>query len=100
MHKANAGAHENQRLNLSRARAAHTKKDSGIPKSLLARGAEGRSRTADAGIFSPSLYRLSYLGSTESPHISQVLEACQSIIFDPSKSSAINGKELLRDSVK
>ena len=29
------------------------------------RGAEGRNRTADTGIFSPLLYRLSYLGKHE-----------------------------------
>ncbi len=27
-------------------------------------GAEGQNRTADTGIFSPLLYRLSYLGTT------------------------------------
>ncbi len=30
----------------------------------LISGAEGRNRTADTGIFSPLLYRLSYLGKT------------------------------------
>ncbi len=29
-------------------------------------GAEGQNRTADTGIFSPSLYQLSYLGATKS----------------------------------
>ncbi len=29
----------------------------------LVYGAEGQNRTADTGIFSPLLYRLSYLGS-------------------------------------
>ena len=31
--------------------------------SLTFHGAEGQNRTADTGIFSPLLYRLSYLGS-------------------------------------
>ena len=30
---------------------------------LFINGAEGQNRTADTGIFSPLLYRLSYLGS-------------------------------------
>ncbi len=30
---------------------------------LLYNGAEGQNRTADTGIFSPLLYRLSYLGT-------------------------------------
>ncbi len=32
-------------------------------KPLFLYGAEGRNRTADTGIFSPLLYRLSYLGT-------------------------------------
>ncbi len=32
--------------------------------SLRSYGAEGQNRTADTGIFSPLLYRLSYLGMT------------------------------------
>ena len=32
--------------------------------SLRFYGAEGQNRTADTGIFSPLLYRLSYLGMT------------------------------------
>ncbi len=32
-----------------------------------ANGAEGRNRTADTGIFSPLLYRLSYLGNLAEP---------------------------------
>ena len=32
--------------------------------SLIFSGAEGQNRTADTGIFSPLLYRLSYLGMT------------------------------------
>ena len=34
--------------------------------SLRSYGAEGQNRTADTGIFSPLLYRLSYLGIPES----------------------------------
>ena len=33
--------------------------------SLRKNGAEGQNRTADTGIFSPLLYRLSYLGMPE-----------------------------------
>ena len=39
------------------------KKSSGETPLELWYGAEGQNRTADTGIFSPLLYRLSYLGS-------------------------------------
>src|SRR5690606_19676861 len=32
-------------------------------QALVVRGAQGRNRTTDTGIFSPLLYRLSYLGA-------------------------------------
>ncbi len=32
-------------------------------------GAQGQNRTADTGIFSPLLYRLSYLGAAKRAHI-------------------------------
>ena len=35
-----------------------------MPQPLEIIGAEGQNRTADTGIFSPLLYRLSYLGMT------------------------------------
>ena len=34
-----------------------------VEKALLITGAQEQNRTADTGIFSPLLYRLSYLGS-------------------------------------
>jgi hypothetical protein len=36
---------------------------------LFETGAEGQNRTADTRIFSPLLYRLSYLGSLNPPDI-------------------------------
>ena len=37
-------------------------------------GAEGQNRTADTGIFSPLLYRLSYLGPSNNLNISIYIE--------------------------
>lgn len=37
-------------------------------KSLIKNGGQGQNRTADTGIFSPLLYRLSYLASVRGPY--------------------------------
>ena len=45
---------------------AHPETNKGLrpkPQPLVFTGAEGQNRTADTGIFSPLLYRLSYLGT-------------------------------------
>lgn len=36
-------------------------------------GAEGQNRTADTGIFSPLLYRLSYLGTRRDDHLTKTV---------------------------
>ena len=47
---------------------------------ILFTGAEGQNRTADTGIFSPLLYRLSYLGMTlKKPKIIRPSFFCQDI---------------------
>jgi hypothetical protein len=37
-------------------------------------GAKGRNRTSDTGIFSPLLYRLSYLGTSSSDYLDLVMK--------------------------
>jgi hypothetical protein len=47
--------------------------------SLKLRGAEGRNRTTDTRIFSPLLYRLSYLGTGIKGHNNDSPGSCQRI---------------------
>ncbi len=58
-------------------------------------GAEGQNRTADTGIFSPLLYRLSYLGmALKKPKIIRPPFFCQDI-FDPYHQKDIAAKHRL-----
>jgi hypothetical protein len=59
-------------------------------------GAEGQNRTADTGIFSPLLYRLSYLGMTlKKPKIIKPPFFCQDI-FGPCLQKDIEIKHTLQ----